>query len=193
MKKIILFILFICSVSLEAQQDSPVPPGGMLEAHFVQYRHLNGFPKPIKSEGDMGLWEGKGLVWATRTPFPNAILITKSGLYQIEGKSKTAIVKAGGDSAMFDVMAGIFSMKEKGAVKGFFVEELPQSQNNWRIRLVPQNSQVQNFIKAITVEGDLHITHITISRPNGDRDEIAITDHVISESVSPQLRELFNE
>lgn len=193
MKNLLIYLLVLFSIGLEAQEVTLLSPGSVLEANFTQYRHLTGIPKPIKSGGNMLLWDGKGLIWATHTPFPNSILITKKGLYQLEGRVKTPIVKAGGESVIFDVMAGIFNMKDKGAVKGFTLEDLPSSNGNWCIRLIPQYQQVKSFIQSITVEGNAHISHITISRPNGDHDEINITDHVIKESAAPDVKELFDE
>ncbi len=197
MKTLIICLLIICGLHLEAQQSSvkmtSLPAGSVLEANFIQYRNLTGVPKPIKSEGHMILWEGKGLIWATSSPFPNTLLITKKGLYQQENRTKTPIVKAGGENAMFDVMAGIFKMDYEIQDKGFTIEELPSNNNNWQIRLIPQYSQVQNFIKSILVEGNTHITRITIFRPNGDYDQIDIKDHLIKKNIMPEIRNWLDE
>jgi hypothetical protein len=197
MRKIALYLLITWGMTLEAQatSDSPAafPAGSVLEANFTQYRHLKSIPKPITSQGHIILWDGKGLVWSTFSPFPNSILITKKGLYQLQGNTKTAMVKAGGDNAMLDVMTGIFNLKDQGQVKGFTIEKLSPKEDKWRIRLIPQYGQVQNLISAIGVEGDIHITHITIFRPNGDHDEIDIKEHVINETVSEKIRNYFNE
>jgi hypothetical protein len=43
------------------------------------------------------------------------------------------------------------------------------------------------------VEGNEQITHITISRPKGDRDEIDIKDHLLLENMSQEIRKWFDE
>lgn len=197
MKTIILCLLISCFSNLEAQEafnlPKSFPSGSVLKANFIQYRHLNGVPKPIKSEGNIVIWDGKGLIWTTSLPFPNSLLITQKGLYQLENQRKSPVVKAGGDNALFDVMAGIFKINMQEQIKGFSIEKLPSNNDRWRIRLVPQYSQVKNFIHSIVVEGNEQITHITISRPKGDRDEIDIKDHLLLENVSPEIRKWFNE
>lgn len=197
MRKLTLCFLILLGITLKAQaipdSHAALPAGSILEANFTQYRHLNSIPKPITSQGHLILWDGKGLVWSTYSPFPNSILITKKGLYQLQGDTKTAMVKAGGDNAMLDIMTGIFNLKDQGQFKGFAIENLLSKEGKWRIRLIPQYGQVQNFISSIVVEGDTHITHITISRPNGDHDEIDIKDHAIHETVSEKIRNTFNE
>lgn len=195
--KIIILCLMLCFSNLEAQEayemPKSYPAGSVLKANFIQYRHLNGVPKPIKSEGNIVIWDGKGLIWTTSSPFPNSLLITQKGLYQLENQKKSPVVKAGGDSALFDVMAGIFKINMQEQVKGFSIEKLSSNNDRWRIRLVPQHRQIQNFIHSIVVEGNEQITHITISRPKGDRDEIDIKDHLLLENVSLDIRKWFDE
>ncbi len=194
MKKIFLYLLAFCCFASETHAfPKHLPSGSVLTTHFTQERHLNGIPKPIKSTGEMILWDGKGLVWTTTSPFPNSILICKKGLYNIENKIKNLMVKAGGNSAMFDVMADIFNIKSDKEINGFNIENLPSSSDNWQIRLTPQHEQARNFIKSITICGNVQITHITILRPNSDRDEIEITDHVVTDTASRDVMELFND
>jgi hypothetical protein len=164
-----------------------------LEANFVQYRHLSGIAKPIRSEGNLLLWEGHGLIWTTSSPFPSAILITKKGIYQLENNSKTPLFKSGGDNALFEAMAGIFRIKNDQQIKGFAIQQLPSTPTNWQMCLIPQNIRVQNFIQSITVEGNEQITRLSIARPNGDRDEIEINGHAIKDNLPLQLRKYFDE
>lgn len=195
MKKILLSLFVVLSSNIAAFSGkiAELPQGSVLEAKFIQNRFLKGIPKPIKSEGNMVLWEGKGLAWNTLSPFPNSILINKKGLYQLQDKMKTPMVKAGGDNTMFDIMAGIFNLRSTGQVKGFTIVELPANKGGWRIRLLPQHRQVQNFIGSITVDGGEQITHITIARPNGDRDEIEVKNHEVKNTISFDIKELFYE
>src|SRR5262249_20753147 len=126
MKTFILFLLILLGLNLEAQilpdRTSALPAGSVLEANFIQHRHLTGIPKSIESKGHMVLWDGKGLIWSTSSPFPNTILITKKGLYQLENQSKIPMLKAGSENAIFDVMAGIFNIKDVKDLKGFTLE-----------------------------------------------------------------------
>jgi hypothetical protein len=195
MTRYILLIAVLCGMNFlsVAADEQALKPENVLEACFTQQRHLSMIPKAIKSEGRMILWQGHGLIWSTSTPFPNTILISKSGLFQIEDGIKTPMVKAGGDSAMFDVMAGIFNISDESSLKGFTVEKLPSGDSIKKLRLIPQHSQVQQFIQSIVLEGNVQITHVTIYRPNGDRDEIEIKSHSIKESPTPQIMELFDD
>lgn len=196
MKKISLFLAFCCltfEVLAVPCKEAALPAGSVLEADFIQQRHLKMIPKPIESKGHLILWEGKGLIWSTFTPFPNALLITQKGLYQLEDTLKTPMIKAGGDTALFNVMASIFNVRDDKEIKGFTIKNLPSKDGNWRISLTPQHNRVQNFIQSILLEGNTHITHVTISRPNGDYDEIKLTSHTIKEAASPQIRKLLDE
>lgn len=197
MKILVLFFFIFCGFNLNAQilpgKTNSLPSGGVLEAHFTQKRHLNGIPKPIESKGQMILWEGNGLVWSTMTPFPNTICITGKGLFQIENQNKIPLIKAGNESAIFEMLGGVFNIKDLKELKGFSLETLTGDSTPWKIRLTPQNSQVINFIKTLEIEGDEQISKLVIIRPNGDFDEIEIKDHIIKENVPPEVRGLLNE
>jgi hypothetical protein len=194
MKTVMIFLLGCC-FSLEgfAEMPQPLPAGSVLEAHFTQERYLSGIPKPLTSTGQIALWEGQGLLWTTQSPFPHALLITQKGVYQLENNTKSPIAKAGGNKALFDVLAGIFNITTETAVQGFTVEKLTPQDSLWRIRLIPQHPQVQNFIQSIQIEGDTYIRHITLLRPTGDRDEITLTDHCVKSEVPQGMRKLFHE
>ena len=72
-----LFGLSQCVVGVEL---SPLKEGEALKADFSQFRSLSTLPKPMTSTGQLVLWQGKGILWETKTPFPNMILINKNGL-----------------------------------------------------------------------------------------------------------------
>lgn len=194
MKRFFLIALIVFGLGINGNAMPPqIAPGKVLTADFTQYRHLKGIQKPLKSEGSMVLWVGKGLIWKTNSPFPNALLITKAGMYQLEKTSKKAVVKAGGDSAMFDAMAGIFNFSQDQEIVGFDIKESTTLNAQWMVNLHPNQPQVQNFIQAISVSGKEHISQIKIVRPNGDYDDIQIRNHKVTDTLTPEMSAQFND
>lgn len=188
MKYFLICIFLIFSINIQAHE---MPQDSVLKAHFTQYRYLRDIPKPIKSEGQLVLWEGKGLLWSTHSPFPNSIIITKQGIYQLQNNTIAPMVKNGGNTVLFEVMVHLFKINQEGQVKGFTTEKLQPKNSEWRIRLIPQHDQVRYVIQSITVEGNTHITHISIARPYGDHDEIDVDHHEFSNEISAELKRLF--
>lgn len=197
MKKFVFLFIILCTAfaASEAAEMSNTKSSSaeIFEAQFIQKRHLQGLPKPIESKGSLILWENRGILWSTLTPFPCSILITTAGVYQLEEGVKVPLVKAGGNNIVFETMAGIFVMKDENNIKGFTVDTLPPVAGKRTLRLTPDNPHVKNAIASITLQGNKQIEVITIVRPNGDHDEITIDGHTPVLSPSDELKGYFNE
>ena len=76
-------LLFVFSGLPALAQVLQVAPDQALVAAFRQERHLDGFDQPITSSGRFYLMPGRGVVWATRTPFENQLVIDVEKLPQI--------------------------------------------------------------------------------------------------------------
>lgn len=182
MKKIILVLLMLCNVEVQAFKQ--LPQGSLLQAHFIQHRHLKSMPQSIISQGTMFLYGDKGLLWNTKKPVISLVLINKQGIYQLENGQKTVITDMGGDNILFNVLTGDLSNE----VKGFKVVQL----KNGRIRLIPTQAEMQQYISAITIAGKDRISQMIIERPNGDYDDIAFQNHIITRDITPQLMAWFD-
>lgn len=168
-----------------AQQTAVIPANGLLTANFTQQRHLTGIAKTLTSTGRIILWNGKGLIWDTKTPFANTLLVTAKGLYQIEDGKKTALITGqNNDQAMFNTIAKVLSGNIAAGVPGFEAVSLPTSASNTQTKLVPTVAEIKTMIAAIIIEGSEKISHVTIQRPNGDEDDIAFHNQRIFDAAS---------
>jgi hypothetical protein len=186
MKKIFLYcVVLFCIFFVDSKTSIPlkeVPPGYVLKAPFSQQRYLTGIPKPIVSKGELLLWKGKGLIWKIKAPFPSVILITKKNLYQIEDGKKVPMINTsqmGHEGALFEMMSKLLdgSVSE---LKEFKLVSLPSLQGRWKVSLTPTQTSLQGFLSSIEMEGNEHISNITIYRSNGDKDEIFMSNHILS-------------
>jgi hypothetical protein len=178
-----------------------LPANNLLKAKFSQHRYLKDIPKPIISKGDLILWNGKGLIWQTTKPFPGTLLITKKGIYQVEGNLKKPLIQnqvMAQQAALFDMLSKILN-GSFAEVQGFKSEPLPSTTHGeWGFKLTPPEV-IQQVISSIVIQGTKHISRITIHRPNGDKDDITIDQHTlydtqsIDQAISGQLKALFND
>ncbi len=154
--------------------------GSVLKSKFTQNRHLRDIPHALASSGEIILWAGKGLIWRTKSPFPNSILMTQNGLFQLDNNKKTSLVKEGkmgSDGAILDILSKVL----KGSfsdLEGFTTEDMTCPASQWSVRLVPPPA-IKKVITSLVIDGKTegqhrYIKHITIHRPNGDRDEISL-------------------
>lgn len=152
---------------------------GIIKAHFTQLKTICGLPKPLESQGDMVLWNGKGILWKTNTPFPSTLLLSQKGIFQVDGTHKRPLMKGQKQdqyvmTLLSKVLSGSFA-----DINEFQVDVLsPLGAKEWQIRLTPSGG-LAKVIATIIIKGEKFIHHIAISRTNGDRDEITLKDHHI--------------
>src|SRR5262245_59198073 len=65
-----------------AQPRRRIAPGESLRGRFIQERHLQGFQRPLRSEGAFLLVPDRGLIWRAEQPFAVTTVITPSGVVQ---------------------------------------------------------------------------------------------------------------
>ncbi|MGH8519534.1 MAG: outer membrane lipoprotein carrier protein LolA, partial [Panacagrimonas sp.] len=59
-----------------------------MQAGFVQFKHLAGFPQPLKSTGDLIFARGSGVIWHVATPYESTYVFDGLGIH--EGKAPNA-------------------------------------------------------------------------------------------------------
>lgn len=190
---IFFFTLLITPELSKADQNSHlkksltnIPINGLLKANFTQKRYMKDIQNPIISKGEILLWNGKGLVWDTKSPFPGTLLMTETGFYQLEGGRKIPLMQGQTDryegmllDTITKVLNGSFS-----EIKEFDVKHLPSSiSGRWKVNILPPE-MIQKFISSLIIEGDRFISHIIIYRPNGDHDDIIINNQKVFEPSS---------
>lgn len=212
---LLLFTGTLCPLQAHNSQDNilqetfnGIPEGGVLKTRFTQKRHLKDIPLPLTSSGEITLWAGKGLLWKTQTPFPTTLLMTQKGLYHVQDSTKTSLLKGGKmgkEGAVFDILSKILR-GDFSQITGFTastLSELKTKTATWGVRLLPP-AVMEKLIAQIHIEGTQNnnkrfISHITIQRANGDRDEIILnTPHLfapqeIKNALTAQEQDILND
>ncbi|MDF2576908.1 MAG: hypothetical protein K0S74_392 [Chlamydiales bacterium] len=202
MKKfLVLFFLSYC-IYLDAhslEHFQTLKTGQLLQLDFIQKKSISGIPKPLISEGTVLLWEGKGLIWEVKTPFPCSILITPTGIFDIENDQKTPLISSERVAQqgpiftlLFKILAGDFS-----GLDLFQIINLPAEQSEWKYRLITQNQTLKNFLYAIDIEGSNYVSKLRLIRSEQDSDEIIFSDPIlfdeqaIQQALKPIQKALF--
>lgn len=208
MKKLVAVSIFLLAFLMNAHAVSDfkttlasIPPAGALKATFVQKRYAAETSTPLISQGEMILWNGKGLLWNLKDPFATIILISRSGIFKIDEGIKSSLLDGQSEGAakvIFTLISHILN-GSLSQLKDFTPQYLPSpAPGKWKLSFIPAKS-LQPFIASILIEGGTVIQQITILRPNGDRDEITFANHTVFDSsaldrvISPVTRALFND
>ncbi len=157
-----------------------VGPGDIVRGQFVQERHLQGFSKPLISEGRFVLAPGEGLIWAVDSPFAVTTAVTPAGLLQRA---------AGMDSLRLPVshmpaISQLYQMLDAalsgnlGALETAFA----MTRDGSRLTLVPlpKGGTAAMPFRRLDLEVDRFVETVEIHRQEGDFDRIRFSAQRLS-------------
>lgn len=164
-------------------QMSALPPGTVLRGKFTQQRFLEGFDKPLRTDGLFMLISDRGLIWRATAPFAMLTVMGAGGLVQQAAGGATSKL----DSAKVPFLAKlyqVFAAALAGNLDGLsdvFVVTREARQVGWRVRLTPKSGGGPAMpIRDIVIEGSRFVEQVEVFRGTGDRDLVEFSDQVAS-------------
>ncbi len=170
------------SVARASAAMQTVAVGQVLRGHFVQDRQLQGFARPLRSEGSFVLVPGTGLIWRGEKPFANTTVITSGGIVQLAGDREAMRLPASqlpGLSRLYDVLGSALSGNIAPLRQTFAVEQKSDA-DQWRILLTPLQTSTAAQLKSLTLAGHQFVETVEIDRGGGDVDHISFSDQAVS-------------
>lgn len=152
-----------------------------LKASFKQERYLTGFDGAIESTGVMYLMNDDDLVWDVLDPFPSRLIIDDDEVTHIVDGQTTFNVPTSKFPALKNMQEVISaSLKGDWAILAEKFGKAPHVESmGWSLNLT-ETELPEDFPFAIfDIQGGEFVDFVTMTRKNGDRDEIALFDHEI--------------
>lgn len=163
-----------------------VHAGEVLRGHFVQTRHMNGFAKPLRSEGNFTIAPQYGLIWTVKKPLHSATVITKSGLVQSNDGVQTLNLSARKVpfiAQLHDMIAGMLTGDVAAMQKKFTLTQQGTA-DSWRIRLIPkQANDTMVPFREIRARGGRFVEEVTMLRSDGDSDVLTFDGVTLTTSA----------
>lgn len=179
-----LCVAALCLLGSDARASmalQTVVAGQVLRGHFVQDRQLQGFARPLRSEGSFVLVPGAGLIWRGEKPFANTTVITSDGIVQLAGNQEAMRLPASqlpGLSRLYDVLGSALSGNIAPLRQTFAVEQKSDG-DQWQIVLTPLRASATVQLKSLTLAGHHFVETVEIDRGGGDVDRISFSDQVV--------------
>jgi hypothetical protein len=185
----ILAALLLMTVSAAAAAEegpAPLAPGEVLRGRFVEMRTMKGFDRPLKSEGRFTIAPGIGLIWRVEKPFSTVTVITKSGLTQTTGTTRTADLSARKMpfvAQLYDMIGGVLTGDVAAMEKQFAIERR-QDGSGWRLKMVPKRrgDALMPFAE-IRVRGARAVDEVAMLKADGDTDTLTFSAVAVSRSA----------
>lgn len=174
--------LALLAVPVRAQMPA-LPPGTVMRGKFTQRRHLEGFDKPLQTDGFFVLVSGRGLIWRATAPFPMLTVMGAGGLVQQAAggaTSKLDAAKVPFLARLYQVFAAALAGNLDGLSDVFTVTREAR-QSGWRVRLTPKAGGGPAMpIRDIVIEGSRFVEQVEVFRATGDKDVVEFSEQVTS-------------
>jgi len=165
------------ATQVELQECSVLSPlKEVKQLQFSQSRFVSGMKRPIVSSGELTIDssddEGPKLTWKTLEPFPDKVVISRSG-FEIE--SATGEFKSY-DSGRFRKIASLVldihtSNSSKQLSKAFDLKCFKESEG-YRVSALPKSRSIGKYISTFELKGSDYPSEISLVDKRGDRTEI---------------------
>jgi hypothetical protein len=141
---------------------------------------LNGFDKPLRSEGSFVLIPGRGLIWHAEKPFESTTVITEQGL-SVRAKGQEAVqlsaARMPGIGRLYDILEGAVAGNIASLQQDFAVAR-DRDAEGWHLVLTPRHPEIpaMSQIERLTITGGRFVEHVDIERTGGDVDHLSFLD-----------------
>ncbi len=184
----LLVLAFACPQATRATQTTDTARQELSEqlaklkfsqARFRQQRHLAVLSRPLLSEGEIKLLEGRRLEWRQSQPYVAVVSMSPEEIReQVPGQEPRVITAR--DNPLMSAVAQAYVALLNGEIdrlEGLFTADLVRDGMAWTLTLVPRLAALAQAIARIEVRGDQHIREISIEEKSGDRSQIELYDH----------------
>ncbi|MBO9509243.1 outer membrane lipoprotein carrier protein LolA [Thalassospira sp. A3_1] len=152
-----------------------------LGGSFTMDRHLDGFEKPLTSNGDFVLSPANGLVWRTLAPFPGTTILDDHGITRIDDQGNRDELARGDQFRQFvELISAVLAGNWQPLEQRFDIAKDTTEQGAWKVILTPKDgSTIQNQISKITATGTDFVENVRLEKPTGDHDAITLSDQAL--------------
>ncbi|WP_448096967.1 LolA family protein [Luteibacter yeojuensis] len=184
MRRLIALATLFCAFAVQAQ--APTLVDGILSqlarhtqvrATFIQGRENPALAEPQVSHGDLLFVVGHGMLWHTRAPFDDTLVLTASDTSRLNAQGKLERVRDGnrGVSQVSAMLQSLLAGQSAEAMRQFSItaEGTPA---HWTLRFVPRQARMARVLAGITLGGDAFLQSIEVDLANGERTHITFSD-----------------
>ncbi|NID15344.1 LolA family protein [Luteibacter yeojuensis] len=184
MRRLIALAALFCAFAAQVQATTLVDDVlGHLARHtqvraaFTQTRDNPALAEPQVSRGDLLFVVGRGMVWHTREPFDDNLVLTAGDTARIDAQGNLARVRDGnrGVSRVSGMLQSLLAGKSEEAARQFAITA-DGTTARWTLHFVPRQARMARVLAGITLKGDDFLQSIEVDLASGERTVIAFAN-----------------
>lgn len=178
-----LFLLSVLALPRVASACGRLGAGHVLRGRFVQTRRLQGFTRPLVTEGRFVLSPDLGLIWRAETPFAVTTVMSPAGLVQeMQGNEtfRLASDRIPFLSRLYAMLGGALS-GDWSALDADFTVARSGDAGAWQATLTPRAAPSQTMpFQSIETHGGCFVDTVELLKPGGDSDTLRFLDQAVT-------------
>ncbi len=183
MKRLLVSLLLMVAAmanaapTLTEQISERLARPAVLRGEFEQQRQVQGFAKPLISRGSFVVARGRGVLWATRTPFASELVLTQAQIRATQDGKTSFQLDASAEPAVRVINSVLFGLLDGdlAALSAHFKLEGQVDGKTWQLRLQPGDAALKRMMSRIELEGDQYVRRIRIFEASGDSSTLAFS------------------
>jgi len=146
-------------------------------AQLEQKKQLQGFAKPLRSQGHIIFWKGQGVHIAIEKPFFNAITITPKGIinWLADGTGIVAQEQSGIIQKEINKTLLSFLSADTQTIEHTFAATWTFEQTHWQLMLKPKLDMIAQHLREVTISGGEFMDQLSVVATNGDLTELTFS------------------
>ena len=177
MRRLIALAALLCAFAAQAQAPTLVNDilarlavHKQVRAEFTQSRENPALAEAQVSHGELLFVIGQGMLWHTRDPFEDTLVLTAGDTSRLDAQGKLVRVRDGnrGVSQVSAMLQSLLAGKSDEAMRQFSVtaEGTPE---HWTLHFVPRQARMARVLAGITLKGDAFLESIEVDLASGER------------------------
>jgi hypothetical protein len=152
----------------------------VIRAHFEQIRTVKAMPQPLRSQGEMLIARGTGLLWDQTAPFPMRLMLNDSRMVQSINNQPPQIITADNNPQIFQfnhLLRALFQADRKMLEQNFRLDFKDLGSDRWTLKLTPVTTPLDKIFTSIDLGGKACLETIQLNDKQGDRTDITLSKH----------------
>ncbi|RDU95756.1 LolA family protein [Trinickia dinghuensis] len=165
---------------------------GGVRAQFRQTQTLAALSAPLVSTGSLVFVRDRGVIWRTETPRRVTYVIGDASVATIDanGNRSTHGAPRGGIAQVSRMMRAMLG-GDLSALYSQFDVAAEGTPARWRLLLTPNQPQLAQAVKSLSMEGGAFLTALEMTAANGDTTRIDFSGSEPIDALSPSELALF--
>lgn len=163
-----------------------------VRAQFKQTQTLAALTAPLVSTGSLVFARDKGVIWRTDTPYRVTYVIGDASVTKIDanGHRSTSGASRGAMAQVSRMMRAMLG-GDLSALYSQFDVAADGTTAQWHMRLTPNQPQLAQFVKSLSMDGGAFLRTLEITAANGDATRIDFSASEGIDALSPAELALF--